>query len=57
MNLSQSYAIEHTGLNSSLFELPERVLQFGTGVLLRGLCDYLIDKANKEGHFEGRVLV
>ncbi|NQD69536.1 tagaturonate reductase [Sphingobacterium shayense] len=39
------------------FELPERVLQFGTGVLLRGLPDYYIDKANKEGVFNGRVLV
>src|SRR5690606_18664909 len=39
------------------FELPERVLQFGTGVLLRGLPDYYIDKANKQGVFNGRVLV
>lgn len=39
------------------FELPEKVLQFGTGVLLRGLCDYFIDKANKQGVFNGRVVV
>lgn len=37
--------------------LPEKVLQFGTGVLLRGLPDYFIDKANREGLFNGRVLV
>ena len=30
----------------SVFDLPEKVLQFGTGVLLRGLPDYFIDKAN-----------
>src|SRR5690606_34648204 len=41
----------------SSFELPERVLQFGTGVLLRGLPDYFVDKANKEGVFNGRILV
>lgn len=41
----------------SSFELPERVLQFGTGVLLRGLPDYFVDKANKQGVFNGRVLV
>ncbi len=41
----------------SSFELPERVLQFGTGVLLRGLPDYFVDKANKGGVFNGRVLV
>ncbi|MEX6687477.1 tagaturonate reductase [Danxiaibacter flavus] len=38
-------------------ELPEKVLQFGTGVLLRGLCDYFIDKANKQGIFNGSVVV
>jgi tagaturonate reductase len=40
-----------------LFSLPERVLQFGTGVLLRGLPDYYIDKANRNGIFNGRVVV
>ncbi|MBS7563906.1 tagaturonate reductase [Mucilaginibacter sp. Bleaf8] len=40
-----------------LFELPEKVLQFGTGVLLRGLPDYYIDKANRQGLFNGRVVV
>lgn len=42
---------------SKLFELPEKVLQFGTGVLLRGLPDYFIDKANKAGVFNGRIVV
>lgn len=42
---------------ASLFSLPEKVLQFGTGVLLRGLPDYFIDKANKKGIFNGRVVV
>ena len=40
-----------------IFDLPEKVLQFGTGVLLRGLPDYFIDKANKQGVFNGRVVV
>lgn len=40
-----------------IFELPEKVLQFGTGVLLRALPDYFIDKANKQGIFNGRVVV
>lgn len=40
-----------------LLELPEKVLQFGTGVLLRGLPDYFIDKANKQGIFNGRVVI
>jgi len=37
--------------------LPEKVLQFGTGVLLRGLPDYFIDKANRQGIFNGRVAI
>jgi len=41
----------------ALFELPEKVLQFGTGVLLRGLPDFLIDQANRQGIFNGRVVV
>ena len=40
-----------------IFELPEKVLQFGTGVLLRCLPDYFIDKANRQGIFNGRVVV
>jgi tagaturonate reductase len=40
-----------------LFDLPEKVLQFGTGVLLRGLPDYFIDKANRKGIFNGRIVL
>jgi tagaturonate reductase len=39
------------------FDLPVKVLQFGTGVLLRGLCDFLIDAANKQDVFNGRIVV
>ena len=41
----------------AIFSLPEKVLQFGTGVLLRGLPDYFIDKANRQGLFNGRIVV
>ncbi|HSZ84661.1 MAG TPA: tagaturonate reductase [Puia sp.] len=39
------------------FQLPEKVLQFGTGVLLRALPDYFIDEANKQNIFNGRIVV
>jgi tagaturonate reductase len=39
------------------FDLPEKVLQFGTGVLLRGLPDFFIDQANRQGIFNGRIVV
>ncbi|OLY92119.1 tagaturonate reductase [Cnuella takakiae] len=41
----------------TVYELPEKVLQFGTGVLLRGLPDFFIDKANRKGVFNGRIVV
>lgn len=43
--------------DETVFDLPEKVLQFGTGVLLRGLPDYFIDKANGQGIFNGRIVV
>ena len=43
--------------DEKLFQLPEKILQFGTGVLLRGLCDYLVHDANTKGVFNGRIVV
>ena len=40
-----------------LKDLPERVLQFGTGVLLRGLPDFFIHHANERGIFNGKIVV
>ncbi|HEY4062916.1 MAG TPA: tagaturonate reductase [Puia sp.] len=62
MNLSKNElaAISTPGVVKpapEIFALPERVLQFGTGVLLRGLPDYFIDKANRQGIFNGRIVV
>lgn len=39
------------------FDWPEKVLQFGSGRLLRGFVDYFIEKANRGGVFGGRVVV
>jgi tagaturonate reductase len=62
MRLSKKILSQLNGMVDSIptdatFELPEKVLQFGTGVLLRGLPDYFIDKANKQGLFNGRVVI
>lgn len=43
--------------NDFIFSYPEKVLQFGTGVLLRALPDYYIDLANKQQVFKGRVVM
>jgi tagaturonate reductase len=62
MNLSKENLskISSTGTEipaGEIFSLPEKILQFGTGVLLRALPDYFVDKANRQGIFNGRILV
>jgi tagaturonate reductase len=62
MNLNKENLNQISGNNveiplQQIFTLPEKVLQFGTGVLLRALPDYFIDKANKQGIFNGRIVV
>ncbi len=56
-NLNVLSASNLTLPDAQIFEFPEKVLQFGTGVLLRGLPDYFIDKANRQGIFKGRIAV
>lgn len=57
--LNKAYVARHSDLaiSNEYFSYPEKILQFGTGVLLRGLVDYLVDKANKKGVFKGRIVV
>lgn len=38
-------------------EIPVKILQFGTGGFIRAFADYLVDKANKKGLFNGRIVV
>jgi tagaturonate reductase len=55
--LNKEIFIQQTASGKALLALPERVLQFGNGVLLRGLPDFYIDAANKQGVFMGRIVV
>jgi tagaturonate reductase len=55
--LNREFCTNKELVHQNIFDLPERVLQFGTGVLLRGLPDFLIDKANRQGIFNGRIVV
>jgi tagaturonate reductase len=43
--------------DATVFSLPEKVLQFGTGALLRALPDFIIEAANKKNFFNGRIVV
>ena len=63
MKLKRSILHEIEGGNNLILpteeqlHYPEKVLQFGTGVLLRGLPDQYISEANRAGKFRGRVVV
>jgi tagaturonate reductase len=37
--------------------LPEKILQFGEGNFLRGFVDWMIDKMNEQGLFNGSVVI
>lgn len=37
-------------------ELPEKVVQFGTGAFLRAFTEYFVDEANRRGLFGGSVV-
>ena len=41
---------------AEMLDLPEKVVQFGTGAFLRGFVDYFIDDANRAGRFNGRIV-
>ncbi|MFY0254735.1 tagaturonate reductase [Chitinophaga sp. 30R24] len=57
--LNKEFISKHpdSGVYERIYSYPEKILQFGTGVLLRGLVDYLVDKANKQGIYQGRIVV
>lgn len=37
--------------------MNERIIQFGTGNFLRGFADYFIDKINKDGLYDGSIVI
>jgi tagaturonate reductase len=43
--------------DAALLDLPERVVQFGTGAFLRGFVEYFIDQANRRGLSAGRIVM
>lgn len=57
INLNKDIFCKKYPARSDIFSAPEKVIQFGTGVLLRGLVDYYIDQANRSNVFNGRVVI
>lgn len=44
-------------VNSDAAKRPERVLQFGEGNFLRAFVDWMINKANQQGLFDGSIVL
>ena len=59
-DLVASFALEkETGVEMppvEALDLPEKIVQFGTGAFLRGFAEYFIDEANRRGMFGGSVV-
>ena len=58
-HLNGQFLKEHPELagRAGSHSLPERVMQFGGGVFLRGFADWMIDGMNRKGLFRGSVVV
>ncbi|TDY50603.1 tagaturonate reductase [Alicyclobacillus sacchari] len=55
-DLLSSQSDLHTSCHISQ-SVPERILQIGEGVFLRGFADWLIDRVNAAGHVGGRIVI
>ena len=53
--LNKTYGISVLGIDPDAFNRPVKVVQFGTGVLLKGLIDFIFQKANDLGYFNGNI--
>ncbi len=43
--------------NPAQLDYPEKVIQFGSGALLRGFIDFFIEQANRQGIFQGKAVI
>lgn len=53
--LNKTYCLEKGTVPAHTFDLPVRVVQFGTGVLLRGLVDHIFQQAVESDQYQGRI--
>lgn len=55
--IEEGFSIPNDVMLGSLANMPERVLQFGEGNFLRAFVDWMFNTLNKQGLFQGRVVV
>jgi len=57
MQIDLKLASAQNSIHTGIAKYPEKILQFGTGVLLKGLPDYFIQLANEAGRNAGRIVM
>jgi len=57
MQIDLKLASANNPIHNEIGQYPEKILQFGTGVLLKGLPDYFIQLANEAGRNSGRIVM
>ena len=57
MQINLKLASELNSIHSQISTQKEKILQFGTGVLLKGLPDFFIQLANETGRNSGRIVL
>ena len=57
MKINLELASGQKSIHNEISNQKEKILQFGTGVLLKGLPDFFIQKANEAGRNAGRIVM
>ena len=48
--------VDRTAIDIATLDLPEKVVQFGTGAFLRGFAEFFVDEANRRQVFNGSIV-
>jgi tagaturonate reductase len=48
--------VDGTAIDIATLDLPEKIVQFGTGAFLRGFAEFFVDEANRRQVFNGSIV-
>ena len=48
--------VDRTAIDIATLDLPEKIVQFGTGAFLRGFAEFFVDEANRRRMFNGSIV-
>jgi len=47
---------DRVAIDTATLDLPEKIVQFGTGAFLRGFAEFFVDEANRQRMFNGSIV-